>query len=77
MMDVERYVIAASELADSGRQFERAQVYATIAMAAALDHVADQLMYLGNGNAATSMGAIEGLAMMTKEERIREPAEAQ
>lgn len=36
-------------------------------IAAALESIATQLKYLGNGNAATQMGAIEGLGAVTKE----------
>ncbi len=35
-------------------------------VAGALGDIASQLKYLGNGNAATQMGAIEGLAMQVK-----------
>jgi hypothetical protein len=36
-------------------------------VADALDGIALQLKYLGNGNAGTQMGAIEGLAVQLKE----------
>jgi hypothetical protein len=36
-------------------------------VADALDGIALQLKYLGNGNAATQMGAIEGLSVHVKE----------
>ncbi len=36
-------------------------------IATALESIATQLKYLGNGNAVTSMGALEGLGMVTKE----------
>jgi hypothetical protein len=36
-------------------------------IARALIYIGDQLKYLGNGNAATEMGAIEGLAMKVNE----------
>lgn len=33
----------------------------------AMENIGQNLKYLGNGSAATEMGAIEGLAMMIKE----------
>jgi len=40
---------------------------AATAIAASLESVARQLGYLGNGNAASQMGAIEHLAMQVRE----------
>lgn len=36
-------------------------------IAEALESISTQLKYLGNGNASTSMGAIEGMAMQIKD----------
>lgn len=36
-------------------------------IAEALDNVGEALRYLGNGNASTPMGAIEGLAMQVRD----------
>ena len=41
--------------------------YSAHVMAASLDSIASQLKHLGNGNAATQMGAIEGLGLVFKE----------
>jgi len=46
------------------RNLECANVVdAMFAIARALDRIADQLKWLGNGDATTSMGAIEALGM--------------
>lgn len=47
--------------------YENEIARAIIVLAGAVNSVATQLKYLGNGNAATEMGAIEGLAKIMKE----------
>ena len=59
--DAMRNCLVSPNESDSNGEIANA-VDGLFAIARALDHVAIQLKYLGNGDAATPMGAIENLA---------------
>jgi len=47
--------------------YENEIARAIVVLAAAVDRVAVQLKYLGNGDAATTMGAIEAFSVVVKD----------
>jgi len=62
------------------REFDEAEGLekAIYALAIAVDNCAYRIKYLGNGNAATQMGAIEAFSVVIKEsfERLADSVEA-
>lgn len=55
------------ELAKAIRELAKAHVESMGKLSEALDSVAHHLKYLGNGDASTSMGAIENLSVQIQE----------